>query len=227
MKNTFVLSAALIALVSVASTSAGQDQLTQFTGELRKIESAGIQPGSDVVALIATELKSETQTVGHVKKGREAEGGASPGRLALRAQRLALPRIRPSAALVDWYQRMPDGYSVENGGRSRGCFDSIMFEVTNAGSTRMNGNSFGPNSRVNGQRIPSGGGKYINTPNVGIFLRKAGGQSRELMVAFPGSRNIFPVISTLRSRGVIQPGDHVSIDASTRQVVVNGKQRRR
>ena len=227
MKNTFVLSAALIALVSVASTSAGQDQLTQFTGELRKIESAGIQPGSDVVALIATELKSETQTVGHVKKGERLKVERVQGdwlyvRNGWLYREYALP-----AALVDWYQRMPDGYSVENGGRSRGCFDSIMFEVTNAGSTRMNGNSFGPNSRVNGQRIPSGGGKYINTPNVGIFLRKAGGQSRELMVAFPGSRNIFPVISTLRSRGVIQPGDHVSIDASTRQVVVNGKQRRR
>jgi hypothetical protein len=186
------------------------------------------KPGDQVFALRNVDLKVGQKTVRSVRKGEKLTVEQVQGNL-LGVRNGKTRGWIDNKAVIDvglmaWYKRLPNYSSVEKADRTRGKFDGLLCEIMDAGSKPLP-NFFGSGSSVNGQPIPSGGGTYVNSQNVGIFLRKAGGSRRELLLAFPGSRNIFPNISALKSYGMVEPADYVAISTDDQQVLVNGERR--
>jgi len=174
-------------------------------------------------------VKSGKKTLGHVQKSEKLTVEQVNGPWLFVGQGWVYAKHVISAPLMDWYERLPDRRTAEHTGRIRGKFDGVLFAVTDAGSDRLSNASFGAGGRINGWPMPNGGGIFANARNVGVFLRKAGHQTRELLIAFPGSKMTIPdvaVLRALKSYGMMDQGDYVVIDASSRTVHVNGQQRR-
>ena len=186
----------------------------QATNELKVLEDASFQPGSEVIALVGTELKSGTQTVGRATKGEKLTIERIQGDWLYVRNGWLYRRHAIAASMRDWYERLPDRGSVENAGRTRAKFREVTFEILDTGSG-PGVTSFGSNSsfRINGQRMDVGDSVTARYKNIIVFVQQKKSGARILGI------NGAPY-------GTLQEGDHVFIDAS-RQVLVNGAPRRR
>ena len=211
-------------------SNAREERNRQLLSQLKAIANEqSFQQGTKVVALTNTQLKAGSETLASIRKGDLLTVEQTRDKwLWVRsgdARGWVDTRTVISCALLAWYERLPDHGSVEYAGRTLGKCYGFMFEIVDAGS-QLYGSRWGPNTSVNGYRVPTGGGENVNCQNAGAFLRKAGDRRRELMISFPGSTRPFINIPALRSYGMVDQGAYIFISTNDRSVFVNGQRRR-
>ncbi len=191
-----------------------EDLLMKLSSELRQLDAASFQPASDVVALVATELKSGTQTVGHVRKGEKLTIEKAQGDwLYVRNGWIHRKCVAPHT-LMEWYERLPDNGSVEHGERARAKFRDVTFDILNAGSGPSVMNFRNNRMTRNGKPVSAGNDSLTaKYGNVKVYLEGTGSGTWRFAV------NQTP-------HGTLRVGDHVCIDAA-RRVFVNGLARAR
>jgi hypothetical protein len=210
-----------------------EDRTEKLKQELHRIDTAP-KPGDEVIALSDADLMVEAKSVGSLRKGGKwtveqvqdswlwVRSGDTRGWIDRRSVM--------SEKVLDWYQRLPNNTSVTLSEQTRAKFAGILFEIRKAGEgPAVIGDSDGS---VYG--IP-GLGRFSNAAygKVRIILEQVGNRNnRAAWIAFDppegASQQIPPPPGWTKGRsyGVVQPGQHVSIDTTSRQVFVNGHLRR-
>ena len=127
-----------------------------------------------------------------------------------------------SAALMDWYRRLPEGDSVDVSGQTRAKFRGVIFEIHNAGSQ---------GSTVNFNVNYADPCTIAFYRKVMVFVERRDDGRWALYLNFhpPGSlagSPPFPATFKGNRYGAVAQGDYVFIDTDTRQVFVNGQVRR-
>ena len=176
-----------------------------------------------VVVLKDVELRVEAKTVGTARKGEKLIAEDSQGNwLWVRAGETAGWIDKGgvvSAALLAWYQRLPDFESVEAAGQTRARVHGVTLEIVAAGAGPM---SVRDSFKNIGYPVPDG----LLYDNVNVQLGSAVDGRRPLLIKFnsAGAR-AFPPPPPGRSYGTVQQSDHVFISTKDRQVFVNGELR--
>ena len=181
------------------------------------------------------ELKVGQKVTGKVQKGeRLVVGEVQEKWISVRSGATAGWTSRQSvisAALADWYQRLPDNERVETAGRARAKWDGVLFEIAGAGqaTSSSTGNSFS-DSTYNGVPL-RGPFSSAMFENIGIIIRGQGDR-RELGIQFAAGRplggpfgGMLDAALKAKPYGTVARGDYVTIDTAKRQVFVNGQRR--
>ena len=208
-----------------AAQTAKEEATRKYASQLKEVsKDLNYREDIKVIALKKANLMSGAESVGTVKKGEELTVERVQGEWLNVRNGWIYSKHVVAASLMAWYQGLPSNFSVENSGRAYGKYYGFFFEIVNAGTAPLN-NAFLGGNTINGQPLPRGGGGYINCRNAGVLLAKVDARRRELLVSFPGSKNIFPNVSALRSYGMVDEGDYIVISTTNRRVFVNGDQR--
>ncbi|MFH1924553.1 MAG: hypothetical protein ABIP48_32270 [Planctomycetota bacterium] len=209
----------------IARAREGDDRTEKLKQELSEIDTA-VKPGDEVVALRAAPLKAGTQVVVEVRRGDRlpveqvqdrwlwVRSGETRGWIASDAV--------VNAKMIDWYQRLPEHFSVDSEGRVRARLRGVLFEIDGAGSKGAT-----VNLNVN-YADPCTAAFYTK---VMVFLEKRGDGRWALYVNYdhPGKLSgspPFPASFKGRFYGTAAEGDCVSVSTAARQVFVNGQYRR-
>ena len=208
-----------------AAQTAKEEAKKRYASQLKEVsEDLNFRKDVEVIALRDASLMSGKDSVGTVKKGEKLTVERVQGEWLYVRNGWIYSKHVIAAPLMAWYQGLPDNFAAENAGRTNGKYYGFFFEIINAGAAPLN-NAFLGGNTINGQPLPRGGGGYINCRNAGVFLAKVDDHRRELLVSFPGSKNIFPNVSALRSYGMVDEGDYIVISTNDRRILVNGDQR--
>jgi len=206
---------------SSGSVSQRNAQLAQ---ELDGMKAAvAFTEGSEVIALRTTEMKSGPKTVGHIQKGERFTVAKVQGPWLWTGKGWVNARNVISAALRDWYERLPDNSRISVGDKMYGKYKDVFFETVGQGG----GIAFVDNSMtINGKRMSHP--VLVIGKEMTFALDNRGGRWL-LSVAFThfDSVSLFrtlPVVEkAVRPYASVGPGAFVRIDAKQQRVYVDGQ----